>query len=241
MFAFLNIIYVILGFYSFFLAWDYVSQIIKKRSIHKITKPMLVKKYTIPALIFAIFFIPIHFYYTISEWIPEKRYPINVVLTVEDMPNSYSIQATIQRDVQIETYEDENHDYVYDGGISTKEVIYEYFWLDDVQSPVIVSNEGVFNELDSLPEAVTSNTSYNVEIYGMYSPTGNIESDDAEGVMKKATISIPPLTKEVLGITLEEQAMDIKLSSYIERAVILFCSFVALICTHFITKKEEIF
>ena len=69
-----------------------------------------------------------------------------------------------------------------------------------------------------MPEYIASNEEYDIEFYGHWNEPylENIYSNYMTG-----KLIIPPLTKENLGVTLEEQIEDVSVISYAEH-IILF-------------------
>ena len=240
------LIYIGLGLYVLVITWRYVSYIFKHKHFRGMEKAVDISKYTLPILLFAVFFFPLQFYYSIAATIPEQKYWVNAVLEIDGFPNTYAVAVTLSKDIDRVYYEDE----LFDGRSSVKSEVYEYFMLQNVDIPML-ENEGYYiDEICCLPDSVESNKSYSIELRGEYYPEGYRSGDEymyheefkyfePELTKLNATLSIPPLTKEVLGITFEEQLKSVSVVGYIEHIGFTVCALFSSICTYKILKCKE--
>lgn len=140
---------------------------------------------------------PLDFYRQTINLIPEKTYYITTKLSIAGEKNPFSVDAKIEynRYVDYEYYESSN-------GIleTTKTKIY----VDEVFSLIDYSFNGY--EIENLPEVIQSFGEYKVFIW---MPTDeyddSINNDNYSP--RCATIQIPAITKENLGIT-ESEVLD---------------------------------
>lgn len=229
----LTTLYIISGLYSILLLVEFVSHILKNKSIIGISKADMVGKYSAILLTVCLVVTPVRLYYSVTTRIPETTYMINGILEIDGDANDYSVPIKVDYFIDIEYEEDESHDYLFDGGISTSASVDETFLLLDITPPSRINiPDFEFEQLESLPETVRSNKTYNICLYGLW-----IEGDDRTDGYIGAQLSIPPLTKENLGITLEDQLQSVSTVGYAEHLV----AFLAAGCCLFLLKKEQQF
>lgn len=217
----LTILYLASGLYALYFCGSLVAWLCKNKSVDGKLVAKMTKKYTVAILLVCLVASPIRLWYGINEVIPEGTYVVKGVLKINGDDNEYSVPVDLAYYTDIEYTENEKHDYLFDGGISWHAEFKERFLLLDVTPPKNVNIDGFeFEGFASLPETVESAEDYEIEICGTF-----IDGYDRHGRPIIATggkyciLSIPPLTKENLGITPEDQMRAAGAVTYIEHCV----------------------
>lgn len=233
----LILVYLAAGFYSVALFVEFISHLWKNKSVSGISKVGMLNKYSVIILLVCLFVVPLELYCTIISRIPEASYTINGILEVNGDDNDYSVPVKVYYYLDIDYEEDENHDYLFDGGISTKTEVDEVFLLLDVMPPANINvPDFELEQLECLPETIQSNKTYDVDLYGWrvegYDDWGKPIMEDG---YEYGQLSIPPLTKENLGITIEDQMRSVSILGYAEHAILFIIAAACLL----LLKKDN--
>jgi len=218
----LRILYGASFFYSIYFFSKLISYYRKNRSFVGILNSGITNKYTAVILLICLVAPPLNLYYSIKSEIPETTYVINGILKIDGDNNNYSVPIKIDYFEDIYYIEDEGHDYLFDGGISTKREVSKVFSLLDITPPSYINiQDFIFEDFEALPETIVSNETYDIDVYGQW-----VEGYDRFGKPETyegytcGQLSIPPITKESLGITIEDQLRSISVWTYAEHAII---------------------
>lgn len=231
--------YIISGFICLILVGDFALRAFKRKSIKNLVESADFEAKTIIALCVCFVAAPFHFWYFGISVVPEGTYTINAVLEVDGDENKYSVPVTFEYFKEIEYTDDYKNDPLFDGGISYEVEVKEVFWVLDVASPKTINvKEFVFEHLDGLPETIESNKVYGIDVVG-YSFDGY--EDNGDPILYEDFVDghlvIPPITKENLGITIEDQMKSIGVYSYAEHLFLFFASGMCLLAC--IKKKKQ--
>jgi len=209
-------LYVISGLYSIYIFTLICSRLFKKKPVKEIVSIISKQKYASIILTVALITCPINLYFVYLEGVPEGAYSINTMLSIDGDPNKYVAEAKIYYYEDIEYEEgDPGSDYLRKGSSFPETYLTSTFNLFD------------FNyhdyEIRDLPEIIESKEKYDIEIL---LPENN---QDLDCIWTQATIEIPVLTYNTLGVTVSDQLRNISVMRYVEYIVIFVSALVGLV------------
>lgn len=214
----LSLLYVVSGFYSIYISFTIISLLFRKTPYNEIILAMVKKPYASTILVIALISSPLDFYLVCSNSIPERNYSIDTVLRFDHDPMKYAIETDIHY-YEDAYYEDEveDPDYLRKGSSFPDAVINRTFILDNLN----------YNdyEIEDLPETIQSGETYDIRVFMPI----NKQRKNSEYEWFQATLEIPILTHETLGITTSDQLRSISIMGYTEHIAILLSALIGIL------------
>ncbi len=209
---FVRLLYLLSSLFVFFFFSIIAEQLFKKKAskdlMYQITENKHALMIITGILVIALVVSPINFYLTYSDFIPQKTYTINTILKLENDTNKYAVPA------KVEYFEEEYVDAPYPNSIPDRYIVSTFRLLKYKYHDY---------EIIDLPEEIESNAKYEVEIV-----IPNNQFEDAESDYVRATIEIPVLTADTLGVTKSDQLNDLGVTAKIEHSLVFGLAFIEL-------------
>ncbi len=238
--TFLTVVYVVASIYVLAMIATFLTSVREYGGIAGIVEAPIVNKLTPILLLLCLVIAPVELYCDIVTRVPETTYKINGILEIEGDGNSYSVPMKVDYFVDVEYTSDDKHDYLFDGGDFMEVNAEGVFLVLDVTSPAKISVPNFIFEGIDYPETVESNKTYAVDVYGVYIDRYDRHGDpETTYGYADGTLKIPPLTRENLGISIEDQMASISIMGYAEHAVVFVLSAVCLLLYWWSRKARE--
>lgn len=214
----MGLLYIASGFYVVYIFVSTGSYLFKKVPFKKTLSIMSQKKYAWIILAAVLIICPLDFYFSCSKIIPERSYPVTLILNIQDDPKEKVVVAA-----EIYYYEDidrlaepQDLDYLKKSSPFINTFLNRTFWLS------------VFNYdyyIEDIPETIVSGYTYEVTV----SLPDNRQGEDSDFYRATGTIEIPVFTSQSLGITALDQLGSMSVIRYIDHLIVFILALLGLI------------